>query len=92
MSDRKKEVKTMLDDITKKHIEKGDATLESLNDYSRKELSDLIDSIIFNISKIGKERDFFEDYFNNIETQTALKVDKEFIKNAPYKRSNLLIT
>jgi hypothetical protein len=74
--------------LAKEQIKKSDATLETFNDFSRTELSDLIDNIINNISKISNERDFFYDYFKNIETQIDIKNDKDFVKNVVYKKSN----
>jgi hypothetical protein len=74
--------------MTKEQIRKSEATLETLNEYSRKELSDLIDNIINNISKISNERDYFYDYFKNIESQIDLKNDRDFIKGVGYKKGN----
>src|SRR5690348_12962183 len=77
--------------MTKQATNNKEAKLESLHDYSKKDLSDLLDNIINNISKLSNERDFFFDYFKNLETQMELKQDKDFAKGAVYKKSNRIL-
>jgi hypothetical protein len=78
--------------MTKKQIKDEMADFDSLNNCSNKELSDLIDSIINNISKLSNERDFFFDYFKNIEGQMGLKEDKDFVKGVGYKKGKFILT
>jgi hypothetical protein len=92
LSNRKNEVKTLLDDMAKQNTNNKDATFETFNDYSKNDLSNLLDNIINNISKLSNERDFFFDYFKNIETQMELKQEKDFAKGAVYKKSKIFLT
>jgi hypothetical protein len=64
-----------------------DATFDTVAEGTRKELSDLIDNIMNNISKLSNERDFFFDYFKNIDSQMGLKSDRDFVKGVVYKKS-----
>jgi hypothetical protein len=73
--------------LNEKAKSKFNNDIEALNNLSKKELTGLIDNIIENINKLSNERDYFFDYFKNIETQVELKNDKDFVKGVNYKKS-----